>query len=112
VFNETLASVAVHENLVIAPDIIGFVHCLDARTGRRHWTHEMSPSPITDPLIVDGKIFVANLEGEVEILALSKELRVIARHELDYPIHAPPVFANGTLFIQTSGTLHAIEVKR
>src|SRR5262249_48991151 len=37
VFGRTMSSVAIHDGLLIAPELAGYVHCLDARTGKCHW---------------------------------------------------------------------------
>lgn len=110
--HQTTASVAVHDGLVIALDSRGYVHCFDAKTGERHWSHDMLASIYGDPLIVDSKSFVADEDGDVVILELSRTLKVIAEHNLGETIIAPPVFANGKLYIQSRGTLHAIGAKR
>src|SRR5204863_2861223 len=49
VFGRTMSSVAVHDGLVIAPELYGYVHCLDARTGKLCWTHDTAASIIASP---------------------------------------------------------------
>ena len=71
--NRTIASVAVADGLVIAPDLSGFIHCVDARTGKKYWTYDASDSLQGAPLIVDGKVYVADEEGDVVVLRLSKD---------------------------------------
>ena len=44
--NRTVASVAAADGLVVAPDSSGFVHCLDARTGRRLWFHDLEATAV------------------------------------------------------------------
>src|SRR3712207_7957071 len=39
--NRTISTVAVYNGLVFAPDFSGFFHCLDAETGKHHWTYDM-----------------------------------------------------------------------
>ena len=34
----TVSSVAVHDSLVVAVDCLGYIHCLEARTGKKHWS--------------------------------------------------------------------------
>lgn len=112
VFHETMASVAVHDGIVIAPDSYGFVHCLDAKTGKRHWIHDMQSRAVGDPLIVAGKVYIVDEDGDVEILKLSTELKVLAKHESNGGGEAPPIFANGTLYFQARHMLHAIGTKQ
>ena len=105
---ETSSSVAVADGLVILPDSSGLVHCFDAKTGRRFWTHELLGTVYGDPLIVDGKIYVGDDDGDVTVWKLSKEKELLAICNCGHSIIAPPVFANGTLFIETMETLYAI----
>lgn len=108
VMHQTISSVAVHDGLVIAPDRWGYVHCLDAKTGKRHWTHDLRGSVFGDPLIVDGKIYVGDDDARVNILELSKTRKVLKKHAFVHSVVAPQVFANGTLFILTDRRLYAI----
>jgi outer membrane protein assembly factor BamB len=109
---QTVSSVAVHGGLVIAPDRYGHVHCLDARTGKHHWSHDTKSGLFGDPLIVDGKVFVGNDGGDVIVLELATTRRVLRVHEFNQSVDASPVYANGTLYIQTRSVLYAIAAKR
>jgi outer membrane protein assembly factor BamB len=112
IMHQTLSSVAVSEGLVVAMDQRCFVHCFDSKTGKRNWCHNVGDNQsFGDPLVVDGKIYVTSDTHEVTILTLSKDLEVIAKHEMDDWCIAPPVFANGTLYIQTQSKLYAIGSK-
>lgn len=110
--HQTVSSVAVHSGFVIAPDRYGYVHCLDARTGKHHWSHDTKSGLFGDPLIVDDKIFVGCDGGEVAVLELAAMRRVLSVHEFDHPVDASPVYANDTLYIQTRSALYAIAAKR
>jgi outer membrane protein assembly factor BamB len=105
------SNVAIRDGLVIAAGFNGFVYCLDARTGRKYWTHDMRAHVEASPLIVDAKVFLADEDGEVCILALSKDKKLIAEHSFPEPIYSSPVFANGVLYISTALNLYAIEQK-
>jgi outer membrane protein assembly factor BamB/precorrin-6B methylase 2 len=108
-FGRTMSTVAIHDGLVIAPEVEGYVHCLDARTGRRYWTHDVQESLAASPLIVDGKVYVPILSGEVCVLALEREKRVLAVNDVDEAGYSSPVFANGVLYIATGSRLLALQ---
>jgi outer membrane protein assembly factor BamB len=112
VMHQTVSSVAVHGGLVIAPDRHGYVHCLDARTGKHQWSHETRGGLFGDPLMVGGKVYVGSDEGELTVLELAKTRRLLKVHELGNSIEASPVFANGTLYIQTRTVLYAVGAPR
>jgi outer membrane protein assembly factor BamB len=112
VFGRTMCNVAIHDGLVIAADLDGYVDCLDARSGRRYWTHDMLANITASPLVVDGKVYVASVDGTVAVLALSREKRLLATNEVDDVIRASPVFANGVLYVATRAKLFAIKAEK
>ncbi len=107
VFGRTLSSVAVHDGLVIAPELAGYVHCLDARTGRPYWVHDAENSIVAAPLIADGKVYVSLSDG-VTVLSLAKALKVLGQSQMGSALSAP-VFANGVLYQVAGLKLYAIE---
>ena len=106
--HRTMASVAIDDGLLIAADISGLVHCLDAQSGKVHWTHDLLATISASPLIVDGKAYLTDQDGNVTIFALSKEKRLIAKHFHGDSVYCAPVLANGTLYVATKQTLLAI----
>jgi outer membrane protein assembly factor BamB len=107
----TMSSVVAAEGLVIAADFSGLVHCLDARTGQRYWVRDARSNMVTAPLICDGKIYVGGEEGEMLILALSREEKLLATHDFEPRyggICRSPIFANGVLYVMTGDALFAI----
>jgi outer membrane protein assembly factor BamB len=114
-YHRSLSSVAIHDGLLITTDLSGLVHCLDARTGKWHWSHDLFAASWTNPLIVNGHIFVTDEDGDVTILRLSADPKVAIPTDsslLDInvaqSIYASPVFANGTLYVATVDKLYAI----
>ena len=107
-FHLVLGSVAVHDGLVVAADCFGHVHCLDAKTGERYWTHDAKGMVFGNPLVVDGKVYVGTQDGLVWVLGAGKTKRVVGKFDMNRPVIAGPVFANGVLYVLTEGHLHAI----
>ena len=58
------------------------------------------------------QIYVALDSGEVHILEFSKTKTLLAKHEMNESMIAPPVFANGVLYILSNRSLTAIFQKR
>ena len=109
VFARTMSNVAIHDGLVIAVEIAGFVQCLDARTGKRHWTFDTNDAIFASPLIVDGKIYVPTQGSNVIVLSLSRALKLLGTNDVQDASHSSPVFANGVLYLATSWKLYAIK---
>jgi hypothetical protein len=55
---------------------------------------------------------VGNDGGDVIVLELATTRRVLRVHEFNQSVDASPVYANGTLYIQTRSVLYAIAAKR
>jgi len=114
--HRTLSSVVLQKGLLLAVDFAGLLHCLDARTGLRHWTFDSLAAIWAAPLIADGKIYVVTDDCHVLVLALSVDAAVATPQDaplvdvdMRANVYAPPVFANGTLYVTTRNTLYAIQ---
>jgi outer membrane protein assembly factor BamB len=107
-FGRTLSSVAIHNDLIVAVEQDGYIHCLDVCTGRLHWVHDLCDNIHASPLIADGKVYVPTASGELHVLALAREGNTLAKNEFDEALYASPVFANGVLYVASNGKLYAI----
>ena len=106
--NRTASSVVAADGLVVAADFSGFAHCLDARTGRPLWVHDLEAAVVASPMVCDGKVYIADEDGDVATFALSREKKLLAEHNFGTSVYSAPVFANGVLYIAARGTLYAI----
>jgi outer membrane protein assembly factor BamB len=82
--------------------------CYDKRTGELYWTHDLNASSNTTPLIVGDQVYFADEDGDIEVLRASKEYEKLFETNQRDSFDASPVFANGTLFLQTRSSLWAI----
>lgn len=107
--HRVIASVAIKDDLLFICDLSGLFHCVDAKTGREHWTHDMLASSWSSALIVADKVYLPDQDGKVWIFKLSKDKQLISEQDMGVPIyHSPPVVAGGVLFVATFNTLYAI----
>ena len=105
---ETCSTAAVHQEMVFVTDVGGTVHCVDAATGKPHWTHKAVGEFWASPLVADGKVFVGTRRGQFLILAAAPEKRLIAKVDLDEPVNGTAVAANGVLYVSTMNHLYAV----
>lgn len=97
------------EFLVIA-DTNGLFHCLDAKTGKLHWTYDMFSEMWGSPMIADGKIYMGDGDGEIAVFELSKEMNLLEENYVGSAIYSAPVAVDGVIYIATRS--HLIAVKK
>lgn len=105
----SMSTPAVFGDLVFAADNGRMIHCLDRRTGEKHWTHELKGEMWASPYVADGKVFLGSRRGDFCVFKASKEKEVLATIDLGSPISATATGANGTLFIGTMSHLYAVK---
>jgi outer membrane protein assembly factor BamB len=111
VFGRTMSTCAVHDGLVYIPEERGFMHCLDAFSGKRQWIFDLKTPVWGSPYYVDGKVYVGNEDGEMIIFQAGKEMKIINTIEMGDVLRSTPVVANGVMFITTQSKLFAIAAK-
>ncbi len=117
-FHRTISSPVIKDGLLVASDFSGLLHCLDARTGKMHWTCDLLAACWSTPLIVGDRILVGDEDGDVAIVDLSAKPKGLSKQGgiiqstqevmMRASINSTPVGANDTLFIATKSHLFAI----
>lgn len=93
--------------LLFVGDFSGFVHCLDAETGKVYWTHDMKAHMWGSTLVADGKVYLGDEDGDFTVMAAAKEKKVLSECNLGAPIYSTPVLANGVIYVGCSTHLYA-----
>jgi outer membrane protein assembly factor BamB len=107
----SLSTPSIADGLVYVADFSGYIHCLDAETGKPYWVYDTKSHIWASTLVADGKVYVGTEDGDFLILATGKQLKVINKVDTRSPVYSTAVAANGTLFIATPTHLYAIESK-
>jgi outer membrane protein assembly factor BamB len=107
----SISSVAIHNGLLFAADLNGFVHCLDVTTGKAYWTHDMLAGIWASPMVIDGKVYLGSADGDAVIMDASKEKKLLFQTNMGSNIYSTFVPANGTLFVANRDTLFALAKK-
>ena len=107
----SISTAAIVDGLVYIPDFSGYFHCLDAKTGQLYWTHDMLAAIWASPLVADGKIYLGDEDGDVVVMALGKEAKVLSEMNMGSAVYATAVPAHGTLFLNNRSQLFAIAAK-
>jgi outer membrane protein assembly factor BamB len=108
----SISTGAIYDGMLFYPDFSGFLHCLDAKTGKVFWVHDMFAAVWGSPMVVDGKVYLGDEDGDVAILAAAREKKVIAEINMGSSVYCTPVPANGALFISNRNQLFALAEKK
>jgi len=128
-FHRSITSPVIKGGLLFIMDFSGLVHCLDAKTGRVHWTHDLLAACWSSPLIAGNRVYVGDEDGDVTIFSLSAdptesfmrkprvnwdgneyfEDEALREIYMDQSIYSTPIAANNVLYIAHRNTLFAIQ---
>lgn len=108
--HRSISSVSIDPDtgLLFVGDFSGFVHCLDAETGKVYWVHDMKAHMWGSTLVADGKVYVGDEDGDFVIMAATKEKKVLDETNLGAPIYSTPIVANGVMYVSSQSHLYAI----
>jgi outer membrane protein assembly factor BamB len=110
-FGRSISACAVHDGLVYAAEYDGFLHCLDAKTGKHYWEEDVKANVWASPLWADGKVYLPDDGGNVTIMEHGKEKKAVGKVDMEDGMKAGPVVANGVLYLVTGKRLYAISGK-
>jgi outer membrane protein assembly factor BamB len=110
--NRSISTAAVADGLVYVSDLKGLLHCLDAKTGKPHWTFDMMAPVWGSPLVADGKVYLGDQDGDVAVLKAGPEMKKISEIDMANAVYGTPVPANGVLYIMTRSELYAISAAK
>lgn len=120
IYHRSLSSVAIKSDLLIATDFSGLVHCLNAKTGRVYWQHDMLAAVWSSPLIVGDRILMCDEDGDVTIFPLTPYARTdkestayvgvehLAEINMLNSVFCTPIVAGNVLYIANKSHLFAI----
>jgi outer membrane protein assembly factor BamB len=107
----SISTGAVYNGLLFYADFSGFLHCLDAKTGKPYWVHDMLAAIWGSPMVIDGKVYLGDEDGDVIVMEAAKVEKVIATMNMGSSVYSTPVPANGALFIVNRNQLIALANK-
>jgi outer membrane protein assembly factor BamB len=114
IFRRTMSTVAIDNDLVFAADLSGFVHCLDLKTGKRYWVHDLLSAVWGSPMVIDGHVMIGDEDGTLTVFKADREGPQLASkfETVNFSsIYSTPCFANGHLFLADRCRLYCVKVQ-
>jgi outer membrane protein assembly factor BamB len=77
VFSRTMSTACIVDDIVYIGELAGYVQCLDAKTGKKYWQWDTKSNIWGSCYYVDGKVIVANEDGDMYIFKHDKAPEVL-----------------------------------
>lgn len=107
----SMSTGAIYNGLLFYADSTGYLHCLDANTGQAFWTHDMLAVIWGSPMVINGKVYLGDEDGDVVVLEAGKEKKLIGEMNMGSNVYSTGVPAHGTLFLTNRNQLWALTEK-
>ena len=75
VFGRTMSTACIVDDVVYIPELAGYLHCLDANTGKKFWEYDTRSAIWGSCFYVDGKVYIGTEDGDMFVF------RHNAKHE-------------------------------
>src|SRR5918994_3526067 len=105
----SISTAAIKDGLIYLADFSGFLHCLDLKTGKPYWTHDMFAAIWGSPILIGDKVYLGDEDGDVAVIEHGKTFKLVSEINMGSSVYATPVPANGKLFIMNRNQLYAIQ---
>jgi outer membrane protein assembly factor BamB len=89
----------------------GVASCIDAKTGKVHWTKRIGRKFWASPLYADGRIYFFGTEGQTTVIATGKTYRKLAGNKLAGKHYATAAAVDGALILRTETSLYCMKSK-
>jgi hypothetical protein len=125
--HRTVSTPAIRDGILYIPDFSGLVHCLAAKgdpekpgQAKVHWVYDMLSACWGSPMIVEGKVYIGDEDGEVSVFkhsadpseAMKEEdgemVPFYATNNMGASVYSTPVVAGNVLYISNQTHLFAI----
>ncbi len=104
----SISTAAIKDGLIYLADFSGFLHCLDLKTGKPYWTHDMFAAIWGSPMLIGDKVYLGDEDGDVAVIEHGKTFKLVSEQNMGSSVYATAVPANGMLFIMNRNQLYAL----
>jgi len=107
-FTPEVSSLVATENHLFVATSFGGVACYDTKTGKVVWEHYFDYGFYSSPIIAEGRVYLMDLNGVMQIFKAGGAFELIASLSLGEKSVTTPAFAHGRLFIRGTDHLYSI----
>jgi len=107
----SISTGAYKDGILYYADFSGFLHALDAKTGKPYWTHDMLAAVWASPVVIGDKVYLGDEDGDVVVLQHGKEKKILGEVNMGSSVYCSVVAAHDTIFVANRNQLYAIAAK-
>lgn len=89
----------------------GFASCLDAATGKVHYTERLDSEFTASPVLAGGHVYYCGQNGKSFVLSTGKSFDVLAENRLEAGFMASPAIVGASLILRTKTHLYRVAKK-
>jgi outer membrane protein assembly factor BamB len=104
----SISTGALYNGILFYSDFSGFLHAVDAKSGKQLWKHDMFAAIWGSPMVIDGKVYLGDEDGDIAVLNADRTMKLVAENNMGSSVYSTPVPANGALFIVNRNQLFAL----
>lgn len=104
----SISTAAIKDGMIYLADFSGFLHCLDLKTGKPYWTHDMFAAIWGSPMLIGDKVYLGDEDGDIAVIEHSKTFKLVSEQNMGSSVYATAVPANGALFVMNRNQLYAL----
>ena len=133
-FHRSMSIPVIKDDVLYVADFSGLFHCLNAKTGKVYWTYDQLAACWGSALLVDGKVYICDEDGDVTVFRHSADPRIAMKPvknkdgrtefvpinagwdsdelsvcNMGTAVYMTPIVANNVLYIATRNNLYAIQ---
>jgi outer membrane protein assembly factor BamB len=87
----------------------GTLICMDAKTGKEHYTKRThADRHRASPVYGDGKIYLTARDGTITVVKPGATFEVLSTNDMEESMSSSPVISNGRIYLRTFNALYAI----
>lgn len=104
----SISTGAFKEGILYYADFSGFLHAVDAKTGKPFWVHDMLAAVWGSPVVIGDKVYLGDEDGDIVILQHGKVKKQVGEFNMGSSVYCSIVPANNSLFVANRNQLFAI----
>lgn len=89
----------------------GMLVCLDLKTGKKLWDHDLGMPCMSSPVVIGKSVYLADTAGVTHIFETAREFKSIGTGKVGEAVRATPALVDGRVYMRGARNLYAIGVR-